>query len=776
MLLDDSGRVTRWEPAAQELFGWSADEAVGRPVATLIPDPDTDAGREQAESLASAQVAIRPVVAGAAVTWEVQARATVVGSRDAAVLGALFRQAPVGLHILDPDLRVVRMNIATRALRDVPAADVIGRKFTDAYRLDEPEVQEAVARRVLQTGEPAMDHLVRASLKVRHGRRRRAVYSASLFRLEGPRGEVLGLVASAVDVTEREATRGRLAVLDTVRERVGQRLDVVAVCQELVDAVVPAFASIVVVEVVDDVVRGEAPPLVPLAPDVPLRRAAFRGVTSAHPVGDVRQLPAGTPFSQVLFDLRPRLVPIEEHSPWLDADPARASAIRASEAHSLIVAPLAVRGEALGVVSFYRHGSADPFDEHDLRLALDICAHAALCVDNARRYTRERTIAATVQRRMLPQRPPSRTTALETVHIHLPGTEGAGAWFDVIALPGARTALVVGDVGGQGIEAATTMGQLRTVIHSLAALDVEPDELLARLSDTATRLAAERAELPMADPLRREPVTAGCIVAVYDPVELTCTIARAGSPEPVAVLPDGSVRTLSAPAGPLLAGGGDDAPYPATTVAVPADSTLAFCTAALAADLLVETGALRRTLERYGLRPLRELCDTVTYAVTDDSRRGNALMLLARTSDFPAGQVLDLDLPAGPEAGPAARQGARRQLAEWGLDEETAFTAELVVSELVGNAVRYGEPPLRLRLILDQSLTCEVRDTGASAPRVKHARTVDETGRGLFIIAHIADQWGTRYHPGGKTIWAVLELSPRRREARPSTLGFAVDD
>lgn len=88
------------------------------------------------------------------------------------------------------------------------------------------------------------------------------------------------------------------------------------------------------------------------------------------------------------------------------------------------------------------------------------------------------------------------------------------------------------------------------------------------------------------------------------------------------------------------------------------------------------------------------------------------------------------------------------------MDEETAYTTELIVSELVGNAVRYGTPPLQLRLIFERMLTCEVSDSATSAPQVKHARTIDETGRGLFIIASLADQWGTRSRSQGKTVWA----------------------
>ncbi|WUD72821.1 SpoIIE family protein phosphatase [Streptomyces sp. NBC_00510] len=744
LLVDEDGRVAEWRPKADELFGLPADRAVGQPVADLVRAPGS--------ALGQSELLVRPLLCGDSVMWEVRAGGDSLGARDMALLKVMFSQAPVGLHVLDDQLRLVRMNSATRALHD--AALSPGRHFGEVFQLDDPVTEEEVARRVLETGEPVVNRLVRGALG--EGRPHRRMYLTSVFRLEGPHGEVLGLVAAASDVTERQTSRRRMAVLDAVRERVGQRLDVVAVCEELAETVVPAFAGIVVVEVVEDVVRGEVPPLVPVDRDVPLRRAAYRGKISAYPVGDVRHLPYGTPFARVLADLQPRLIPVDEDSMWLAADPARADAIRRQNVHSLIVAPLAVRGEALGLVSFYRHEDEDLFDEDDVRLALDVCTHAALCIENARRFTRERTIAATVQRRLLPQRPAPRI-ALETSHLHLPGMEGGGAWFDVIPLPGARTALVAGDVKGRGVEAATTMGQLRTVIHSLAALDLQPEELLARLSDTATRLAAERAALPAGDPLHREPLTAECVIAVYDPLDLTCTIALAGHPQPIAVFPDGAIESLPVSAGPLLAET-SNTPFSATTVALPEHTTLLFGTSPLTDLLHPGSGTLHGLLERYGRGPLQELSDAFAYAIRNGSQPGDLLMLFARTRGFPGDRVLTCPLPSDAEAAPIARSLARRRLAQWGVDEETAFTTELIVSELVGNAVRYGAPPLQLRLVLDATLTCEVSDAGASAPHLKHARTLDESGRGLFIISRCADQWGTRYHAEGKTIWAEQSL------------------
>lgn len=748
VLIDESGRVIEWGRPAEEMFGWSAEEAIGRQVGTLMREAAAGGERRGIFSAAAA-VLVKPVLRGTSVVWQVLAAGDSMVGHDAAVLKAVFTHSPVRLYVLDHRLRVVRMSTFAGDRHDTSVGHLLGAHFTEACEFSDPEQEAAVAQGVLESGEPVVNRLVRR-IKT-PGRPTRRIYSVSYFRLEDCAGDVVGLVTSALDVTERENAQNRLALLDTVRTQVGHMLNVMHVCSELVDAVVPAFAGLADVEVIEDVVRGEDPPLVPVHPDALLRRAAFRGWIAGPPVGVKRSLPVGTPFSDILTDLRPRLVKVDEDSSWPAADPARADVIRRSGAHSLIVAPLALRGHALGVVSFYRYGQEDQFEEEDVAVASAMCAHTALCIDNARQFMREWITARTVQRRLLPHRPASHTTA-EISQLHLPDPEGGGAWSDAIALPGARTALIVGDVAGKGIAAAITMGLLRTAIHTLADLDLQPDELLARLSDTTARLAAARAALPP-DPVNREPLTARCIIAIYDPVDLTCTVARAGLPDPVAVFPDGTSASLSVPPSPPLAESGS-APFPAITVSLPEGTTLAMGTSALADEVLASSGSLRPFLEGIGTRPLRDVCDDIAHMLSDDDRTGETLMLLARTKALPQDRVLTRDLPADPKAAPIARAAARRQLKAWDVDEETAFTTELIVSELVGNAVRYGAPPLQLRLIFERMLTCEVSDTATSSPQVKHARTVDETGRGLFIIASLADQWGTHYRTQGKTVWA----------------------
>ncbi|MET8957147.1 SpoIIE family protein phosphatase [Streptomyces sp. NPDC004129] len=670
---------------------------------------------------------------------------------DAAVLGALFRQSPTGLLILDTELRILRSNFTSPFLHEAPPEQIIGRHFTDVYDLSAPGEVKAMVGGVLESGAPARGRLVGVRPKGAPGPE--YLFSVSVSRLEDPQGRILGVLAEMLDVTEREKARVRLRVLGSVREHVGRTLDVVVTCEELVREVVPDFADIAVVEVVDSVLRGEDPPLSPLGRQAPLRRVAFghsggQEQIQAHPVGDVRALPFPTPYAQTLADLKPRLVALGPDTPWLAADPPRAEAIRASGAHSLITAPLTLRGTVLGLLSLYRTDQADLYNEDDVTVAIAVAAHTVLCIDNARRYTREHTIASTIQRHVLPPCPEKQTT-VETAHLHVPSFEvGGGGGYDAFALSGARTALVVGEVADQGIHAATTLGQIRTVIRSLAALELEPDELLARLNDTAIRLAQERAALSPGD---RVPLRGSCVYAVYDPLAQTCTIALAGHPPPVMAHPDGRTEIPELPSGPPL-GSVEGPPFAATTIPVTDGSVLAFYTASL-----LHTSPSPDTLQRvlaHPDRPMQDLCDDVLYQLQNDTRRSGVILLLARTHAFPADQAAAWHLDEHPKAVATARTRAQHQLTMWGVDEETAYTTELIVSELVTNAVRYGTPPLRLQLIKDRTLTCEVQDGNPVAPRLRHAKTVDEGGRGLFIVTQLAQNWGVRYSLDGKTVWA----------------------
>ncbi|MCX5390558.1 SpoIIE family protein phosphatase [Streptomyces sp. NBC_00094] len=750
LVTDAAGVVVAWSQEARSLFARDRSEALGRPVIELLARAGiaagVDADRLPGNPAPVPGLAIRPVaLPDGSSGWSVHLLRSQenADAREQALLKALFTQSPIGMQVLDPQLRVLRVNTAASGMSAFDHTHLLGRRLGDVFRLSDPDEAAALVRGVLATGEPAVDRLVR--VRPPNDPNQEHAYSVSVFRLQDTDGQVLGLSTAAVDVTVRERALARARVISAVREHVGKTLELDVTCGELVDVLVPAFADAAEVDLLDPVVHGEEPPSAPVGPDVPLRRMSFastdrRGDSLGAVAGPFR-FPAA--WLRSLTDLRPHLATSRPGD---------------GPAHSAIVTPLTLRGGVYGTLSLFRSPDRDPFVDEDLDLALDIAARTALHIDNARRYTREHTIALTLQRRLLPQRPEPQV-AVESAHFSQ-SAEAGGGWFDVFPLSGARVALTVGRVSGTGIHSAMAMGQLRTAIHTLAALDLEPDELLARLDDTVNRLAAERAGLPPGDPLRSQTLTADCLYGVYDPLAMNCVIALAGGPRPVLAYPDGTTGTVDVPSAPPL-GGGEGAPFASTRLELPEGSVLALYTGAfLPADETERKAGqdrLRQILVDSG-RPLDDLRDEAVSTVPAPSPGDDAVLLLVRTRSLDPGLVSTWDLPADPAAIATARARTRRTLAEWNLDE-LSLTTELIVSELATNAVRHGAPPIRLRLIKGaRTLTFEVNDSSPVSPHLRHAQTSDEGGRGLFICAEAAQSWGVRFSDAGKTIWTEQEL------------------
>ncbi|MGW3635467.1 PAS domain-containing protein [Streptomyces sp. NPDC005122] len=371
------------------------------------------------------------------------------GDVGSALLEALFTQAPTGLLIVDADLRIQRVSTDSRVDRGITVDGLLGQPVTKALNAADPEGVEAMTRGVLTTGVPVLDRLVRGRPTAEPGPEH--VYSVSAFRLQDSNGQVLGAVVYLTDVTERERERARATVREAARKKIGCSLDAITICRELVDVVVPEFADAVVVNVLDTVIRGDEPPLGPLFGDEPMLRAASKSATGRPPAssaGGISRFPYPTPYTQSLSDLEPRLVTLDENTLWLAADPERGRALREAGVHCMIVTPIVVRGAVLGMAGFYRFAQPEAFTADDLDLAGELVAFTAVCLDNARRFTHEHTIALTLQRHLLPQGNVSQAAA-EVAHFHRPA-EVSGGWFDAIPLSSARLALTVGEVAGHG--------------------------------------------------------------------------------------------------------------------------------------------------------------------------------------------------------------------------------------------------------------------------------------------------------------------------------------
>jgi anti-sigma regulatory factor (Ser/Thr protein kinase) len=295
------------------------------------------------------------------------------------------------------------------------------------------------------------------------------------------------------------------------------------------------------------------------------------------------------------------------------------------------------------------------------------------------------------------------------------------------------------------------MGRLCTAVRTLADVDLPPDELLTHLDDLVTHLAAgDRDDVGE--------LGATCLYAVYDPVSRFLSVAAAGHPPPALVLPDGTCRLISVNAGPPLGVGG--LPFEATELQLPEGSVVALYTDGLIEDRDRDvdraTDELRRVLS-VPADSLESLCDGVLKDVLPKEPGDDVVLLLARTRALGADRVATRNVPPAPEEVGPARQWATDMLTTWGLDE-TAFITELVVSELVTNAIRYGVPPIRLRLIRDRTLICEVADASPTSPHLRRAHAYDEGGRGLLLVAQLTQRWGSRQTGGGKTIWAEQPL------------------
>ncbi|MCG7208202.1 SpoIIE family protein phosphatase [Streptomyces arenae] len=858
VVVDAGGAVLVWSAGARQLLGYEPAEVVGRPARSLLAGRLPPSARRHlaAGHRWSTEVALRhrggdrvvahlqgtPLAAGPGrplwlVTGATPAAVSGRGQPGATALWDLtLTQLPMPVAIYDREARLVAANEVMTRIMGLPVEEMRGLTLPEIEPGPPFDEYDRLQREVLRTG--------RTVFHEQHGQApgetREHSWSMFFCPLKDEGGAVQGLSAVVFDTTEQYWARRHLAVLNDASMRIGSTLDVVRTADELAEVAVGQFADYVTVDLLESVALGEEPEPLPPGRPVTVCRAAHRSVLPGCPEsvvapGDLVHYPVDTPPMWALTAGR-----TSRNSPgdpgmqeWITSSRARAETVARHMIHSVLMVPLRARGVTLGLAHFLRHRTPESFTEDDQRLAEEIVARAAVSVDNARRYTRERRTALALQRSLLPGPPPG-LAATEVAYRYLPTGSGAdvgGDWFDVIPLSGARVALVVGDVVGHGIGASATMGRLCTAVRTLADVDLAPDELLTQLDDLVIRLDPE--ESAPAFPGHPAPLPGGgggrggggggcggasgaagpgagsggagaeagsgvtgagwtskdgvgsgmpgagggsgagatasgevgatCLYAVYDPVSRRCAMARAGHPPPALVTPDGQVRFLDLPAGPPLGLGG--LPFESVEMELPEGSLLALYTDGLVetADHDIEVG-LNLLREALGgpPAPLEDMCDQVLRTVLTGRPADDIVLLLARTRALDAARVRTWQLPQHPAAVAGARKMAGEQLEAWGLTD-AAFATELIVSELVTNAVRYGEGPIALRLIRDASLICEVSDGSSTAPHLRRARVYDEGGRGLLLVAQLAERWGSRQTPTGKTIWAELPLPATAR-------------
>ncbi|MFF7151373.1 MULTISPECIES: SpoIIE family protein phosphatase [Streptomyces] len=684
---------------------------------------------------------------------------------DLAASQSIFGQSPFGFLLIDSDLRVRRANKRFSSTFGGTPEDHRGRTVHDYLLSPEADRVRATLRRVLETGESITDMHITGFVP---GSDQRKHWSVNLYRVHSGSGRPIGVAWLAIDITARRAAareaaaaRRNLALLNEAGARIGNSLDLETTARELLDVVVPGFCDLAVVDLYQGLLAGDETPPGLADGSAELRRVASASAVAGAPftggpapvaVGGVHHYPFNSPCADALRTGRPKSVAPEEGSPI----------------QSTLAVPMVAHDTVVGLAQFSRTKGSEPFGERDRALAVELAARAAVCIDNARLYRREHERALILQRSLLPPGDPE-ASGLDIACRYLPGnaaTEVGGDWFDVIELPGHRTALVVGDVMGRGLRAAVAMGELRTAVRTLAQLDIEPAEVLSQLDEIARGLGAPGGVAQATRTAARKPrdadlsevYLATCVYAVYDSVTRRCTFANAGHLPPVLVEPGESALMLDVPPGMPLGVGGE--PFEEVEVELPEGSLLALYT-----DGLVESRhhPLDEGLQAFvgaltdPSQPLEDVCDHVLSTLDTHHGEDDIALLMARVQGLPADSVGDWTLPREPRSVGRAREYARAQLLSWDL-EPLVDTAELLVSELVTNALRYGEGEIRLRLLLDRTMVCEVWDAGLVQPRRRRARDTDEGGRGLQLVGLLSTAWGSRRTPRGKTVWFELPL------------------
>ena len=645
--------------------------------------------------------------------------------QDAALLQALFTQAKVGLAVHDAELRVTRVSLneqfgpPSRGSMVEPSG---GHPLAETLVAQDAAEIEVLLRRVLETGEAMVEvpHRARSAEQPLTDR----IVSLSAIPLSGPDGCRSGVVVAFTDITaEHRQREGRFLAGDAAR-RIGADLDPEGCARELVEVLVPAFADAVAVDLAEPVLSGEDP-------DDSSGETGRRRVAT---LGRCERLPEPEDGTASVGALSV-------------AGPPGGTGV-----YSLLAGGLQARGRTLGRVLMQRAPERLPFDAFDEEIAEEIVTRAALSIDNARRFVHECRSAATLQRSLAPPSVEG-LSAADLAYLHLPSvvpSANRGAWTDAVPLSSARVAFVAGTTAARGVSAAAAAGRLRTAIQTLSDLDLAPEEVLTHVDELVRRLSGVGGRAPFAEDrdAGAGEVGATCLYAVYDPVTGHCAIAGAGHRAPVLVRPGGEAVPVRLEPRPPL--GREGLPYEAVEMNLEPGTVLLF----LAGDADVPAGKPAQgaggvDAELHGL--VSDAFSVCRATGTDGAA------LAARVRRLTPEHTAQFRFPADPSAVADARKAVTRTLDSWELDH-LAFTTELVASELVTNAIRYAGAPVDLRLILDRSLICEVSDPSQTQPHLRHARLMDEGGRGLFLVHQLTQQWGSRYTSEGKTIWTAQQI------------------
>jgi Stage II sporulation protein E (SpoIIE)/Histidine kinase-like ATPase domain len=607
------------------------------------------------------------------------------------------------------------------------------------------------------------------TIDTRDGLPAEAVVTVHPMRAGGTSLAALALLRIPAPNSERfvDPALMRRQMLDDALTRIGDTLDIDDVARVLLDAIVPHFCNVAGLLLLESLAGDDELPSHGPEGSLPLRRIALLhdrkdpAWEATFPTGEILRYPANTPYYRCM----------DTGAPVLEATITKSQASEIAKSWrrkpvakllsgvSMAVLPLIARGTMLGFFVCTRQEGFRRFDAYDVEIGMDFATRAAVFIDNARRYSREHATALTLQRSMLPTGL-SFPSSVEVRHRYLPGSkmiEVGGDWYESIALPGGRVALVVGDVAGHGVRAAVTMGRLRTAIHTLAMLELPPADSLLQLDELMHTLG------------EREPHFATCAYAVYDAVSGECEVAVAGHLPPLLVHPDGTNELLDVPPSPPLGIG--DGEVESRQFKVEDGSLFVLYT-----DGLVEnkgqdiSDGLARLRGIFGpgspTRPLEDLCKATLDGVYSDHQRDDIAVLIARLRRLPEDSYASWTLAPKLTSVKEARSVLAEPMKRWDL-EDLIPTTELLVSELVTNAVKYSRGEVTLRLVNEKALVCEVLDSSGALPRLRQPNSEDESGRGLQVVRQLSQRWGARRTATGKVVWCEQPLPGRAAMEEP---------
>ncbi|GGW72469.1 hypothetical protein GCM10010503_57510 [Streptomyces lucensis JCM 4490] len=789
VVVDRTGLVSHWSSGVRRLFGVDREDAVGRPAADLLPvsgalpeDPHVDAMPDAYEEYDGPGPDLEASLGGAS-AYATAGRARLSPDRhapDGERLDVLWWAYPLvgpgtsGLLVLAADATRLRdergyddetaERISPGFARhtELPASEELERRLPEILPSMGPGLSGRIVSQVLELGYPVLEfsQFDRVPVTPYWGVPRRPGRTRAEAAAPRERVVAVPVPAGAEQDLEYAAVRERLEFLNEVSSAIGTSLDLGETIREVTSAAVPRFTDFAGTHLRAAVLAGEGFPDGP--PDA--STVMFR-VWVEHndepgrwddtvPVGEAFAFPEHTPFYQCMVTGEPVLIPrvTKELAGRIAGEFEKRDLRPLISGRSLLIVPLKARNVVLGFMVLMRRPDRPAFDDMDRTTGAELAARAGLVLDNARMYTYQENVADTLQDSMLPQVSP-RMAGCDVATRYLPGTRLGrigGDWFDTIKLPGSRTALVVGDVMGHGLNSAAMMGQLRTAVQTMAAMETPPAQLLRNLDDLARRLG--------------DNYLATCLYAVYDPIRGELTLANAGHIPPVLVrAEDGSSELLELPTGAPIGVGG--VAFETSRVKVAPGDRLVLCTDGLVEVRGSDIGEGLAALCESAAHPaasMDDACDTIIRALnTRGGRKDDVALLMARLNGIPDEHVAEWRLESDPAEVPRARRLVRERLLAWGLPQAVE-TAELLVSEVVTNAVRHGRSDrIGLRVVRTDALLFEVTDDEPALPAMLGAGPHDDAGRGLRVVSRLAREWGASAAGHHKTVWFEQTVTAR---------------